>query len=229
MAGTRTFLLLVTTLGMLAPLAIAGGLSKAQLLDLVQKNVDPDVIVSLINKDCVDFEVDSNAVLELSGSVPAKVLKAAIDCKTRSVQQAPQAPQPTPTPSLGAQLRTRWQELHKKYCSNFQGRPCDRSNTKPSQPVFAWSALDNVSFNELILFPDHLLINVRQFKEASYDDLEGWCAEFAYNSKFHFKTKKGTLTYTIGAGSLEFHKRGKRLRSFLEEFGIPYLQEACNE
>jgi hypothetical protein len=56
-------------------------LSKSQLLELSKKEVDVSLIVSLIEKDCVDFEVDAAAVLELSDLVPKAALEAAISCR----------------------------------------------------------------------------------------------------------------------------------------------------
>lgn len=56
-------------------------ISKQQLLELVEKGVDPKLLVSLIERDCVDFQVDASAVLELADLVPAEILEAAIACR----------------------------------------------------------------------------------------------------------------------------------------------------
>jgi hypothetical protein len=61
----------------------AYGITKTELLELVQKGVAPSLIVSLIDKDCVDFEVDASAVLELAETVPNDVIEAAIACRRR--------------------------------------------------------------------------------------------------------------------------------------------------
>lgn len=58
--------------------------SKDQLLRLVESNIEDHLIVALILKDCVDFEVDADALLELGGRVPAEVLNAAIACGVQS-------------------------------------------------------------------------------------------------------------------------------------------------
>lgn len=79
---------------------LAAALSKSQLLELVGKGVDTTLIVQLVERDCVDFEVTAEVLLELSPSVPKEVLQAAMSCKgagaapekqpaTRAVAPAP--------------------------------------------------------------------------------------------------------------------------------------------
>jgi hypothetical protein len=60
---------------------VAGAISEADLLRLVESGVDPSSIAKLVEKDCVDFEVDAAAVLRLSGVLPEAVLEAAIECQ----------------------------------------------------------------------------------------------------------------------------------------------------
>ena len=57
-------------------------ISKEELLQLVEKNVDPSLILSLVQKQCVGFDITPEVLLELSGKVPKEVLQAAIDCKS---------------------------------------------------------------------------------------------------------------------------------------------------
>lgn len=91
--------------------AAAGGtpVSRAQIQDMLQKRVDVSLIVSLIEKDCVDFEVTGANLADLSAEMPQAVLKAAIDCrkaKGGSPQSRPKAPAaekaPAPAPERPA-------------------------------------------------------------------------------------------------------------------------------
>ena len=59
----------------------SAAISKADLLKLVEEGVDPSLILSLVQKECVDFDITPDILLELSGKVPREVLQAAIDCK----------------------------------------------------------------------------------------------------------------------------------------------------
>lgn len=60
----------------------SAAISKTDLLELVEKGVDSSLILSLIQKDCVDFDITPSVLLELTGKVPKEVLQAAIDCKS---------------------------------------------------------------------------------------------------------------------------------------------------
>jgi len=53
-----------------------------RLLELLASDLDVDVIASLVEKDCVTFEVTSENVRELSDKLPKPVLQAAIECAT---------------------------------------------------------------------------------------------------------------------------------------------------
>lgn len=70
---------LLTSLLGLPPLADAA-ISKQQLLELIRSGVEEAVVLDLVRRDCVDFEVTPEVVLELSPDVPAEVLRAAIAC-----------------------------------------------------------------------------------------------------------------------------------------------------
>ncbi|HEX6903904.1 MAG TPA: hypothetical protein VF789_29605 [Thermoanaerobaculia bacterium] len=63
--------------------AWAEPLTKVQLLDLLSKGVDPDLILSLVERDCVAFDLDAAVVAELSPKVSTPILKAAIECRGR--------------------------------------------------------------------------------------------------------------------------------------------------
>ncbi|MCB1058570.1 MAG: hypothetical protein KDD11_23950 [Acidobacteria bacterium] len=63
-------------------------LSKAKLLELVSSGVDDPVVIQLIERDCVDFDLTADVVLELSARVSGPVLNAAIRCREASVAEA---------------------------------------------------------------------------------------------------------------------------------------------
>lgn len=62
--------------------ASAAPLTKAELLKLGQQKVSPDVMKALVQRDCVDFDIDATTLVELSGKVPDDVLRIAMDCRT---------------------------------------------------------------------------------------------------------------------------------------------------
>ena len=59
----------------------ADPVSKEQLLELVAGQVDPELILRLIERDCVAFEIDASTLLELSPRVPKQLLDAAMSCR----------------------------------------------------------------------------------------------------------------------------------------------------
>lgn len=81
------FLLFSTT-------ASAEPLTKERLLDLIAKGVDPELVLSLVQRDCVAFEVDADTLVELSPQVPTSILQAAMDCRKRTIA-IEQTPGPT--------------------------------------------------------------------------------------------------------------------------------------
>lgn len=93
----RALLLACTLLCAGQPLVAA--MSKSQLLELVDKGVDTALIVQLVERDCVDFEVTAAVLLELSPRVPKDVLQAAMTCEggpdDSEDSSAASAPDPT--------------------------------------------------------------------------------------------------------------------------------------
>jgi hypothetical protein len=85
--------------------AAAAEVSRDQLLDMVQKGVDTGLIVSLVEKDCVSFDVTADNLVELSARLPREVLQAASDCRkgktsgkpARAATPAPKAAPGSPT------------------------------------------------------------------------------------------------------------------------------------
>ena len=77
-----------------------------RLLELLGDGIDPDIVVALVEKDCVNFDVSGENVAELSRKLPKAVLEAAIDCARRGdgdetpavVPVAPALPPPAPAP-----------------------------------------------------------------------------------------------------------------------------------
>ena len=57
-------------------------ISKNDLVALVEKKVDQKLILSLVERDCVDFDITPEVLLELSSKVPNEILQAAIACKS---------------------------------------------------------------------------------------------------------------------------------------------------
>ena len=85
----------------LAPSAGSFGgppVTKAQLLEMGREKVASGVILALVERDCVDFEVNATNAAELSREIPAEVLGAAIRCRERGPAAAPtSSPAPSPT------------------------------------------------------------------------------------------------------------------------------------
>jgi hypothetical protein len=71
-----------------------------KLLNLVDKKLDEDLIVALVEKDCVAFDVNAENVAELSKRIPKRVLQSAMDCRGRAISTmtVPQAPAASPVP-----------------------------------------------------------------------------------------------------------------------------------
>lgn len=68
--------------------AEAAPVSREQLLEMVESGVSPRVVLQLVERDCVDFEVTPEVLIELSASVPQEVLEAAIACRSGSAAAA---------------------------------------------------------------------------------------------------------------------------------------------
>lgn len=61
--------------------AATGAISREQLLAMVESEVDADVILQLVQRDCVDFDMTPETVVNLSPLLSKEVLQAAIACK----------------------------------------------------------------------------------------------------------------------------------------------------
>lgn len=60
----------------------SAAITKADLLALAEKGVDSKLILSLVERDCVDFDITPDVLLELSSKVPDEIIQAAIACKS---------------------------------------------------------------------------------------------------------------------------------------------------
>ncbi|MGH9440815.1 MAG: hypothetical protein ACRD16_00915 [Thermoanaerobaculia bacterium] len=86
-----------TSIGMAGTLLLLGlraagasPVTKAQLMSMAKEGVDPKVILAIVERDCVDFDVDAGNAGALSRAVPAPVLEAAISCR-RAAFRAPKS------------------------------------------------------------------------------------------------------------------------------------------
>lgn len=95
------FLVLLAALALPGPALAGKPVSRAQLAEMVRQKVDTSLIVSLVEKDCVDFEVTGANLAGLSQELPKEVLKAAMDCRKVRPAPAPSKPKaaaPAPAP-----------------------------------------------------------------------------------------------------------------------------------
>lgn len=87
--GTRSYSVrVVTSVALVSFLALArtgsAAVSKKQLLAMVEQKVDSVLILQLIQRDCVDFSVTPEVVIELSPIVPKEILQAVIACRSHT-------------------------------------------------------------------------------------------------------------------------------------------------
>lgn len=77
------------------PVVAGEPISEEQLLELVRDGVDTQLIVRLVERDCVGFEVDARSVLRLSDVVPSQVLHAALNCTEEGSAAVPAVTAPS--------------------------------------------------------------------------------------------------------------------------------------
>ena len=87
----------------LAAPVLSAPVTREQLVAMAREKVDPSVMRALVERDCVDFDVDAANAAELSKVLPAAVLEAAIACR-RTAPAAPSSEAATaaPTPPASA-------------------------------------------------------------------------------------------------------------------------------
>jgi len=77
-------------------------ITRAQLVSMAKEKVDARVMRSIVERDCVDFDVDATNAADLSRDLPSEVLEAAIACrKNASPDRSSPAP-PVPRPEVRA-------------------------------------------------------------------------------------------------------------------------------
>jgi hypothetical protein len=79
--------LLLAVAGLAAALAaplLAALVTRDQLVAMAREKVDPSVMRAIVERDCVDFDVDAANASELSKILPPGVLEAAIECRQRA-------------------------------------------------------------------------------------------------------------------------------------------------
>jgi len=87
-----------------APLP-AAPVTRGQLEAMARQKVDPAVMRAIVERDCVDFDVDAGNASELSKLLPAGVLEAAIECRRGAApgpppgSDAPAAPETVSVPA----------------------------------------------------------------------------------------------------------------------------------
>ena len=71
---------ITVVLGLALACAAGAQISKAELLELVDSGTETPLILTMIERDCIDFEMSAKVVAELAGKLPRQVIQAAIDC-----------------------------------------------------------------------------------------------------------------------------------------------------
>ncbi len=82
--------ILLTFLGLAAAVS-AAPVTRDQLMAMAHGRVDPGVMKAIVERDCVDFDVDAGNAAELSRTVPPSVLEAAVACRRKAVPPAAMA------------------------------------------------------------------------------------------------------------------------------------------
>jgi hypothetical protein len=97
----------------------AAPVTRDQLAAMAREKVDPSVMRAIVERDCVDFDVDASNAPELSKIIPPAVLEAAISCRKHAAPAsrpaeasppaapaavaAPPAPARTPSPASASE------------------------------------------------------------------------------------------------------------------------------
>lgn len=136
--------------------------SRDQLIGLANDGVDTSLIVSLIERDCVDFEPDAEVILELSQVVPREALKAAIECwrSGKSVENSGDEPSEDSRGNGAIKVKGEESEAEVHYKSPMEiDLPLEWSvtgNELTEQWSFQHMVCDNVTIEMLKLEVRHL-------------------------------------------------------------------------
>src|SRR5258706_10751605 len=104
---------LLILFGLLAAVSRSdGAITREQLLSMARGKIDSKVMKALVERDCVDFDVNASNVAELSKEVSSEVIEAAIRCRQVMPKTPPAAggapeapPPPTNAPLRKAAVR----------------------------------------------------------------------------------------------------------------------------
>jgi hypothetical protein len=80
----------------------AAPVTRDQLAAMAREKVDPSVMRAIVERDCVDFDVDAGNAPELSKTIPPAVLEAAIACRERASSSRPAEASPPAPPAAAA-------------------------------------------------------------------------------------------------------------------------------
>ena len=61
----------------------ANPISEEKLLQMVDAKVDTDLIVSIVQRDCVSFKVDADTLISWNGKIDKKIIEAILECSKR--------------------------------------------------------------------------------------------------------------------------------------------------
>ncbi len=81
---SRVPLIIVFSILALTAASASAQLSRQQLLDLVADGTGIATLVEQVERQCIDFDLDSHTLLDLAGTVPREVLDVAIACRERN-------------------------------------------------------------------------------------------------------------------------------------------------
>jgi hypothetical protein len=78
---------------------LAAPVTRDQLATMAREKVDPSVMRAIVERDCVDFDVDASNAPELSKIIPPAVLEAAIACREHAPSNRPAEASPPAAPA----------------------------------------------------------------------------------------------------------------------------------
>jgi hypothetical protein len=81
---------------------MAAPVTRDQLAAMAREKVDPSVMRAIVERDCIDFDVDAGNAPELSKTIPPGVLEAAIACRERAASSRPAEASPPAAPAAVA-------------------------------------------------------------------------------------------------------------------------------
>lgn len=128
-------------------------ITEAKLFEMIESGVDTDLIVSIVQRDCVAFSVDADKLIFFSGKVDKQIIEAILSCSEENVGS-------TTSPHLDGQE------------SRAQGSESETEEHGMRLPAsFAVQVLVPREYNgkevgegQLTLYPDHITLEL--FKDT---------------------------------------------------------------